>query len=263
MSGQRISFAGYGAGDDARDVETILRAGAAFRRDGMIVLDDLVDPRVVERARAAIERGHPDYIERDPERSFGLYPGRFTLPLPLRGALADRALLCPPAVRSLLDRLLGDAYVMDSSGVLVSLPEAEDQSWHPDALLFPELPIDRLLPPVAVAFSLPLVRMDEISGSTGFRVGSHVAPDKNVLEFAPVVPVGSALLWDFRVTHRGLANRSNRPRPVAFTVFCRDWWVETAPREAIHYEKLTVARSVAATFDKGMHRIMSRAKVID
>lgn len=258
MSGQRVSFAVHGECDDS-----VARAVSAFRRDGLVVLDDLIDPAEVVRALETVECDHPGYTDRNPTKNFGLYPGRFTVPLPIQGALAERSVLCPPVVLAILQRVLGAAFVMDSFGILVSLPNAGDQAWHPDALLFPDTPVDRLMPPIAIAFALPLVRMDELSGCTSFRCGSHLDPAQKESEFVPVVPVGSALLWDFRVIHRGLANRSGRPRPVAFTVFCRDWWVEVPPKGAHSYEKLSVARSAYEGFDKELRRRTGRARIVD
>lgn len=231
----------------------------------MVVLDDLVDPAAIARCRAAIERDRPDYATPDPVRNFGAYPGRFTVPFRVGGALGGRAIFCPPAVLDIMAALLGPAFVVDSFGVLVSLPGADDQTRHVDAILFPETPIDRLLPPATIAFSLPLVRLDETSGTTGFWSRSHVDPARalGAQDVAPIVPTGSALLWDFRVHHRGLANRGTTPRPVLFTVFCRDWWTEVVAIEEAGYEKLTLSRAVHDTFDPRLRTIMRRARLVD
>jgi hypothetical protein len=95
-----------------------------------------------------------------------VHPERFTVPLSVRGALADRAVLCPSAVLAILERLLGAAFVMNFFGVTESLPDADDETWQSDALLFPDTPVDRLMPPFAFASPLPL---DEITGCTNFR----------------------------------------------------------------------------------------------
>lgn len=255
----RISFAPAVDRDAA-----IAQAAVALRRDGVVVLDDLLDPATIAACHAQIAHDDPDYARPDPVRNFGLYPGRFTVPLHVRGSLAERAIFCPPAVAGILRQTLGAAFVIDSFGLLVSLPGAEDQQRHFDALLFPETPLDRVLPPVTIALSVPLVRMDEVSGTTGFWSRSHLDPKRGEGEqdMAPIVPVGSALLWDFRVHHRGLANRSATPRPAVFTVFCRDWWAEVAPLGA-RFEKLTIARSVHDTFGERLRRITRRARIVD
>lgn len=48
----------------------------------------------------------------------------------------------------------------------------------------------------------------------------------------PLGPVGSCLLMDYRLTHQGLANRSNQVRPVLSMVYNRPWF-----RDAVNYKK--------------------------
>ncbi|MDP1964381.1 MAG: phytanoyl-CoA dioxygenase family protein, partial [Reyranella sp.] len=41
---------------------------------------------------------------------------------------------------------------------------------------------------------------------------------------APVVPIGSCIIWDFRRYHRGLPNRSDQPRPLLYATYARRWY---------------------------------------
>lgn len=240
----------------------LAEAEAIFRRDGVVVLDDLVDPALITQCRKEIEAGYPHLSEVDQERNFGTYPGRHTTPIRVEGIAADRTIFLPKPILKLAARLLGKEFELDSMGVLVSLPGAPDQTRHSDALLFGDQGTDCLLPPFAFAFVLPLVPMDEISGTTAFWRGSHRKPRmEGNADFAPMVQPGSALLWDFRVQHRGLANRSGGPRPVLFSVLCRDWWRETVALEAVRYEKLTIAGDLLEDTGPAMRRILRRAKV--
>lgn len=240
----------------------IAQAETIFRRDGMVVLDNLVDPALIARCRDQIMREYPTFDTVDHSRNFGLYPGRHTVPLHMRDALANRALFAPTIVTSLAGRLLGAEFALDSFGLLVSLPGAEDQECHADALLFRETGIDRILPPTAFALALPLVRMDEISGTTAFWRGSHLRPDaKKPADCTPIVEPGSALLWDFRVLHGGLANRSDAPRPVLFGVFCRDWWREPVGAQATRYEKLVIEQRDFDALGPEARRLLGRARI--
>ena len=91
--------------------------------------------------------------------------------------------------------------------------------------------LDGILPAFALAFSMPLVRMDEVSGRTAFWRGSHrKAEATGDHDWAPTVEPGSAIVRDFRTKHGGLANTGEAPRPVIFTVLSREWWVEMRPR---------------------------------
>lgn len=258
MTINRVSMA-------APDVDAaIAQAEAILRRDGVVVLDDLADPSLVSRALSQLQTHYPHFADVDPERNFGAYPGRHTTPVVVEGALADRAIFLPRPVMKLVRLLLGNAVEIDSFGVLVSRPGAEDQDRHPDALLFRETGADCLTPPFAFALAMPLVAMDEVSGTTAFWRGSHKAPHvTGEPDFAPLVPVGSALLWDFRIQHRGLANRSDTPRPVLFSVLCREWWHEKVSRLATRYEKLSIARDAWAEITPVAKAVACRATLVD
>jgi ectoine hydroxylase-related dioxygenase (phytanoyl-CoA dioxygenase family) len=240
----------------------LAQAEAVFRRDGVVVLDDLVDPALLARCKAEIEAGYPELDRVDPERNFGSYAGRHTMPLRVEGTLANRAIFLPQPILDFAGALLGKQFMLESLGLLVSLPGAEDQPRHPDALLYTE-GTDRLLPPFAVAFALPLVPMDEVTGTTAFWRGSHRKPEQTgPYDFAPVVQPGSALLWDFRIFHCGLANRSGAPRPLIYSTLCREWWRETVSIEAKRYEKLVIAREVYDSLGQRLRQAVSRALIV-
>ncbi len=238
-------------------------AVAAFRRDGVVVIEDVVDPALLARCRDEIER---DYSAEQlaGKGSFGLDtdPRRFSVALVADGALAERDVLVNPLLLDFARALIGDDPVMDSFGLLMSLPGAPDQRTHFDAMLFPETPLDRVLPPTTIAISMPLVVMDETSGSTAFWRGSHRGgAASGDPDFAPRVAVGSVLLWDYRIVHRGLANRGDRPRPVLFSALCREWWHESKYADTKGYDKLAVARRAWAGFDRPERRVLRRATV--
>ena len=250
------------AGDDGT---AVAEAVAALRRDGVAVLDDVIDPALLARCGAQIERDYPR--ERlNGEGAFGLDVDarRFSMSLRIDGALAAPDLLANPAVMGVASALLGDDVVIDSLGLLLSLPGAPDQRTHYDALLFPETDIDRLLPASAIAVAVPLVTMDGTTGSTAFQRGSHRHPKPGIApDFAPTVPVGSVLLWDYRILHHGLANRSDRPRPVLFSALTRPWWHESRMADAAYYEKLAVTRAAHGAMDDGLRRMLRRAAIVD
>ncbi|OQW42249.1 MAG: hypothetical protein A4S12_01015 [Proteobacteria bacterium SG_bin5] len=256
-AGTRVSFAA-----DSDRATAIDAAARAFLRDGVVVLDDLVDPALLARCHAQLERDHADYVVVDLQRNFGNYKGRHTAPVLVDGAFAERAVFLPDPVIALARRLLGGAPEIDSFGVLVSLPGSNDQARHADALLYPDVGADVLVPPFAAAFAMPLVPMDARSGTTGFWLGSHRKPGgKGPHDFAPEVMPGSALLWDFRLVHHGLANRGTAPRPVLFTVFCRPWWHQVVDPCATRYEKLVISPRAFDALGAEGRRLAARAVV--
>lgn len=257
MNELRVSFA-----DKTQQAGAVARAAEIVRREGVVVLDDLVDPASLERCRDEIDVRYAGYDQRDPERDYGRYEGRYTSPLVIDGALGDRDVFAPRPVLDLSSELLGSSAALLSLGLLVSLPGAEDQPQHLDGILFRETVLDRLLPPVALAFSLPLVRMDEVTGSTAFWRRSHRDPDAAAApDFVPVVPVGSALFWDFRTLHAGLANRSDRPRPVIFSAHARGWYQEPEGEPSRH-RRLAMTPAVREGLKPRLRHFTRRAEIV-
>lgn len=253
----RISFA------DTDRAAAVAQAVATLQREGVVVLDDFVAPDLVARCKDEIETAYPDLAKVDRERNYGPYEGRHCMPMCVEGALADRAIFIPRAVEAIAQALLGEMFMVDSIGLLVAIPGAPDQVGHADGHLYSEQ-LDRMLPPFALALAMPLVRMDETSGRTAFWRGTHrKAAASELHDYAPIVDPGSAILWDFRVRHCGLANLGDVPRPVIFTVLSRDWWVEIQPPEATRYEKFLVAREVQGGLKPRLKQRIRRAALVD
>jgi ectoine hydroxylase-related dioxygenase (phytanoyl-CoA dioxygenase family) len=241
-------------------------ASQIMRRDGAVVLDDVIDPALIARCRDQLIARYPDFATPDRERNFGGHVGRHTHPLVVEDALADPAVLLPDPVAAIADSRLGRKFKVDSFGALVALPGAPDQNAHRDAWLFEGERIDHILPAYAIAVAIPLVTMDEISGRTAFWRGTHRSANVRPTgehDFAPVVHPGSVLLWDFRVYHHGLANRGAAPRPVLFSVVAREWWIEGEQAAAKHYAKLRFTRPAFAALDPAVQARFSRATLID
>lgn len=255
----RVDFAA------ATDLEAAVDAATAvLRRDGLVVLDNLVDSALMAQCLAEIEQDYPDVGKVDRAVNYGPYEGRHTATIVLEKTRANKDVLLPKAVTRIAERILGQLFVMDTYGLLVSIPGAPDQKVHADGHLFPEIDIEYMLPPFALAFALPLVTMDEASGRTAFWTGSHRR--KAIAEqwdYAPRVEPGSAILWDFRTRHCGLANRTDKLRPVIYSILSRHWWVEVQPPEAVDYQKFLVRKGVREQFGQRLEYVTRRATVVD
>lgn len=85
------------------------------------------------------------------------------------------------------------------------------QKWHADGghLFFHhQLPQGLTLPPHCINVFYPLVDLTEDNGPTEFRIASHrrdYTSTKDV-KFPLLCPAGSAVLFDYRIQHRGRAN---------------------------------------------------------
>ncbi|KAJ1637634.1 hypothetical protein T492DRAFT_951220 [Pavlovales sp. CCMP2436] len=168
-------------------------------------------------------------------RNVGRYEYNFeadTHPFGSEGVLADVRLV------SLLKRLLGAKVRVETAGTVLAEPGAGLQRWHQDAPhLFATGPH---LPAHFVAVFVPLCDVTLENGPTEFRVGSHVKA--NILQppaqLALPCPVGSLLLFDGRVLHRGGANSSAGEREILFLNVCRHWFRDMSNKVENRLERL-------------------------
>lgn len=259
----RVSFAPEV--DPAAAVRAAIRI---LRREGLVVLDDLIDPGLLARCWTEIEANYPDLAVPNKARNYGPHEGRHCMPMTIAGALAEPAVLLPAPVREIAREMLEPEYKVDSVGLLVAIPGAPDQKRHADAWLFPGTRLDRLLPPFALAFATPLVTVDETNGRTAFWRGTHRTAEKTTApegpwDYAPALRPGSSIVWDFRVWHAGLANHTAAPRPMIFTVLAREWWIEIEPAVAVDYRKLKLEREVFDGFSAKWRQRFRRALIVD
>jgi ectoine hydroxylase-related dioxygenase (phytanoyl-CoA dioxygenase family) len=118
--------------------------------------------------------------------------------------------------------------------LIVSTPEARVQSWHTDgdhAHMLDHTPAHVL------NVVIPLVNVTMDMGPTELIPASHfytrqpspMQIDTTQLQnpFAPTLNVGDILVWDYRVLHRGLPNRSEKNRPMLTLTFSHPWFTDT------------------------------------
>jgi ectoine hydroxylase-related dioxygenase (phytanoyl-CoA dioxygenase family) len=134
------------------------------------------------------------------------------------GVLADARLV------RVLKRLLGAKVRVETAGSVLAEPGAAVQRWHQDVPhLFATGPH---LPTHFVAVFVPLCNITDANGPTEFRAGSHIKANivERPRELALACPLGSLIIFDGRVFHRGGANGSSEPREVLFLNVCRHWF---------------------------------------
>ncbi len=146
-----------------------------------------------------------------------------------------------PIVHSLLGK---DAKLI-YAGLILSFPNSADQPWHQDGTsLFNdvEFPIETSshLPPYALNIFVPLDDVTAEVGPTEFCVGSHVRSNaRDVMDYiengddssakviGPLLKSGDALIYDYRVCHRGTQNLTrDKTRPMLYLMYARPWFSE-------------------------------------
>jgi ectoine hydroxylase-related dioxygenase (phytanoyl-CoA dioxygenase family) len=188
--------------------------------------------------------------------------GRFYSALEIGGPFARPEVLLPRAVEEVVRGSLGPDFLFDSWGIINALPGAAAQHWHRDGgILFPSHPLEFMLPASAITLAIPLVEMNDETGTTGFSLRSHRSEEHaEAPDYEPCVPVGSALLWDYRIYHKGMVNRSDRARPLIYATLCRDWWQDA--HNHADQDRLLVARDALETLGPELVARLPRAKIV-
>ena len=125
------------------------------------------------------------------------------------------------AVLDVATEALGGSANLLFSGVMVAraATNGDHQRWHKDG------DHENSESPNALTVFVPLQPLTAANGPTEFRLGSHRsrADAKRMRQdgVAVMCDAGDALLFDYRVDHRGLANASDEDRLVFFLAFAR------------------------------------------
>jgi ectoine hydroxylase-related dioxygenase (phytanoyl-CoA dioxygenase family) len=225
--------------DDVRtvglDPETTAQAAAAFDTAGCLLVERALDVGVIDAMHDAFTERYHEFLGADRrDDTLEVGTGRSMVTVRLEPPFASPAVYASPVLLPVVAALMGRAQLF-AFGCVVSRPGAPDQHVHRDNPgLFGDPAIDTRLPTYAVSVLIPLVDMDEETGTTRLWPGTHRVPDvpPNQLPVDPIIRRGDALLADYRLVHGGTANRSQRPRPLLYNVYARPWFTDRS-----NYEK--------------------------
>lgn len=236
----RIDFSGVPTEGLAQSKE-IEAACNGFTREGYVVLDNIVPADTIRALHAEFLDRYREQIQ-DKETADSLEVGgrRFMIPLHFSGGLGAEQVFANPYVIALVRMVLDEDAIIDAFGAILSLSGAEKQHIHHDGPILFNSEISRLLPAYALTFALPLVEMNDMSGTTALWPGSHRRGDHEGAEpDQPTIPLGSAVMWDYRTYHSGMANRSDQVRPMVYATYARRWY-----QDPVNFRKETLQRLV-------------------
>ena len=156
-------------------------------------------------------------------------------PINIKYPFNDNRLFCPDKVLQILLRILGRDLVLNSYTAVISLPGAKNQHIHSAGSPLFKTNINFPLPPHAITLAIPLIKLDEKCGSTAIWVKSHLKgmnlvvdtkTKKTLPAYLPLPNLGDIYMFDYRVMHAGMANKTDYARPILYIVFSKPWWID-------------------------------------
>lgn len=208
-----------------------------FREYGTLLIENAFSEQLVEQM-------HQEYLDRyqryffDQRHDDALRVGnkRFMVTVDVEGSFNSPDVYANPHVKPIISDILGESMIMGGFVSVSSLPGAEPMRVHKDhPVLFPESDNPDGLPSFAVTAIVPMLGFNAISGTTRVVKRSHTCSSKDAeaMEYQdPSAPRGSCLLMDYRLTHQGRGNQSDKVRPILTMIYHRPWF-----RDIVNYGK--------------------------
>lgn len=198
-----------------------------FQKYGFVRLENVFHPDFLSRLIAHYNERYKMYLE-------GTYKAdlRPLFTVDVEGAFNDPSFYANPIVMPFFKKCLGEDCIVGAMSSVVSFPGAPDQFVHRDsqAIFGDDYEVDQHVPPYAMTMLIPFVDCTTETGCTKVWPGSHRRNVPNAVEtektppFEPEVKVGSVLITNSKVVHRGGANRSQRLRPLVYLTYHRKWF---------------------------------------
>jgi ectoine hydroxylase-related dioxygenase (phytanoyl-CoA dioxygenase family) len=226
----------FGAGADPDAVH------AAIERDGVAIVEGLLEPEVVERVNAEVEAAVADA---DPNEALfnpvlQAFHGPHTKQVSGVAGISPTfaaEVVCNPLLLALCDRVLLPScarYQLNIGHLLQRGPGADEQWLHRDELVWSDVP--RPHPELQLASVIAFVDFTRDNGATRVVPGSHRWPDRQLspaeqagqrppadcIAYAEM-PAGSAVVYSGGTIHAGGANITDIPRRGAHLSYCLGW----------------------------------------
>ncbi len=206
--------------------------------EGYVVLEGVMPTALLKEIRAAMDAVHQQHFRAIPRatkrpHAFGKGQGIFGVRVPKEMPFMDPKVVTNPFVVPILDQVLGSDFFCAAYNTNNSWPGSRAQHAHRDHdPLFENLPY--ALPPSALTASIPLVSFNEKTGATELWPGTHLYPGPylgDIRNFDSITgertscrmlaPMGSIVLRDGRMWHRGMPNKTKKVRTMLSLVYRR------------------------------------------
>jgi phytanoyl-CoA dioxygenase PhyH len=221
--------------------EQLAAAVAAIRRDGFVVLEDVIDVGHVAVLREKMLADLPLILARE-DAPFNWHTGNVQHDPPPLPPYLFRDVLLNDQVIAVTKAILGAGLKNSYYSGNTAMPGGKEQPVHVDSgQLWPDL--EYPTPPYGLVVNVPVVDMSATNGSTELWPGTHHDPTvfmqqgdikvpAAVVEqrravappIQPSVRAGSVLIRDIRLWHRGMSNHTDQPRPMIAMIHWVSWW---------------------------------------
>jgi ectoine hydroxylase-related dioxygenase (phytanoyl-CoA dioxygenase family) len=220
----------------------ILQEGAElFLQHGCLVIKNAFEPDYIRKLHDEFTHSFKEYFSDEIyDNALDIGDKRTMVTISLKGSFNSDSYYAPPKFFPLLEFLLTKNLIVSAMGCVISLPGSKDQHRHRDYINiydpgFNYPGVEDFIsrgPPYAITVGIPLVRIDELNGNTRFWPGSHLKIRRiNDPEIGPgvdfVADLGSCYLFDYRILHKGVGNKSDWPRPLLYNIYTRPWFSDT------------------------------------
>ena len=150
-------------------------AQSLFEKNGVLQIDSLFPKTLVANLAEAFDKTYRAYFDReDYADSLKVGDKRKIINVEVESVFNNPQLYANPLLLNLMQKLLGQDYILGSFGAVIALPGAKQQHIHRDyPPLFDNEFIDARLPSFAITAVIPLVDLTEATGSTIVWKKSH------------------------------------------------------------------------------------------
>jgi ectoine hydroxylase-related dioxygenase (phytanoyl-CoA dioxygenase family) len=246
---------------------------AVIERDGVVIIERLLDADVVARINHEVEVG---LNEVDPDAELfnpvmKAFHGPRTQQLAGACALSPTfatEVMCHPLLLALCDRILLPScarYQLNLGHLLQRGPGADEQLLHRDEAVWSDVP--KPAPELQLATVIALVDFTRENGGTRVVPGSHrwsdrvLSPAEQFAQARPTaeqiayaeMPAGSAVVYTGGTIHAGGSNTTEIPRRGAHLSYCLGW----LRTEENNY--LAVPPTIAATLPRQAQELLGYA----
>lgn len=230
--------------------EKLTLAQSMFETYGVLQVENAFPVDLIQRLHDAFFERYTSYFRKeDHPDALRLGDQRYMLTVDMDEPFNDPALFASPLVLPIFQKLLGVDCVVGAFTSVISLPGSKNQSLHKDhPALYPSTRWHHRLPSFAIQLIVPLVPLDDMVGTTRVIKGSHTVPASSAKKMEmqdPFVPLGSCLINDYRLSHHGLGNRSDKVRPILTIIYNRPWF-----RDYVNYSKQPPLRLGDQQYDR-------------